>query len=564
MLFWTSICFVLFIFATPSFWMLFQVKKDKRINIAWQIGKIVLSLFIGFVIGYLLLADHTISAFFSKLFWVYLIIALVDTGIYSLLKGKEKAYSFYGLYGFAFIIWLGFTITYPMMIAKDLYHLVNPQVNQSKMEAMSIQHIPTVPLESAQYKAEKLIGSIPNSSYYQLGELTRQKIKGEEYWVAPIEYRGYFQSKKARSTPGYIMVSAERADDTGTLKDNFHMKYVPSAYFGQNITRRVREKYTNLILFGEGFEPNDDGQPYYVIAVGHYAKYRSGSVVDGAVLVNPEKGEMKEYSLKDVPAFVDYVIPEKVATEYNHYQAQYKHGYWNTWFGKQDISEVTQWNTGEEVIGVFDANGRMSWFTDHSNPGSTSMVGYTLMDGRTGKFIYYTGAKGFADGSASLNAVHNTFKKEQWSGTNPVLYNIYGTETWYIPVIDSNGLLRKIAMVNAQNPQIVAYGDTKEEALDGYKLLLATDNNQSNTSPSSQADVKKITGKVLRVSTASMNGNMVVQVLLENSNKIFNIDPSQVVYASFIQEGDELDLTYSDTGETVVSVEKVYNQTLKR
>ncbi|NRD76624.1 hypothetical protein HPT25_03850 [Bacillus sp. BRMEA1] len=578
MLFWTG-CFVFFfLLATPTFWKWANKRKKKKWIGFWQLGKAGLALIFGFWIGYLSLADHNISALVSKLIPIYLIILITDAFLWSSFREKnkkeketkketkkeEKNSIWFGIGVLLALTWIFMTCIFPLTIKKDLYNLVHVQTNQSKMQVMDIKHIPTVPIESAFYKAEKLIGGIPNSSYYKLGDLTRQKINGEEYWVAPIEFKGFFQSLKAKTTPGYIKVSAERQDDEGTLVDSYHMKYVPSAYFGNSMARKIREKYPHDILFGEGFEPNDQGTPYYVVAVGHYAKYRSGEVVDGAVLVNPQTGEMQKYTIKNMPSFVDYVIPSSVASNYNEYQAKYKHGFWNTLFGKQDISDVTQWSSGEEVLGVYGADGHMYWFTDHTNPGSTSMVGYTLMDGRTGQFTYYTGSKGFADGKASLNAVHNTFKKDQWTGTNPILYNIYGTETWYIPVIDSNGLLRKIAMVNAQNPQIVAYGDTKQEALDGYKLLLATANNQNNAIPTDKSDLKEITGKVLRVSTTTMNGENVIQVLLENSDKVFNINPQQAVYASFIKEGDVLKMSYSDTGETMISTETVYNETLKR
>lgn len=586
MLFWLSVFTAVFVLLTPSLWQMAGKKNFKAILI-WQIGKVFFAIILAYFIGYLSILDHNLSAVFSAVPFWYAIVFAVDLVITNMnndqrkrggIAGKKTSNTSVGLIigstltgigAITFLVWLFMAIIYPFTIKQDLYNLVQVEEKTEKIETTDIEHIPSVPIVSAHYKAEKLIGSLENSSYYQLGELTRQKIDGEEYWVAPIEYGGYFKSNKAGSIPGYIKVSAENKDDVGTLVDKYNgepiqMKYVPSAYFGHDLDRRVRSEFPNDILIGRGFEPDDKGKPYYIMAYGHYTKYRSGTVIDGAIVVDPQSGEMKKYAIKDVPEFIDFVVPPNMASSYNEWVSKYKHGIWNAWFGSQDISDVTMWNTGEEVVGVFGPDNRMYWFTDHSSPNTNSLKGYTLMDGRTGKFVYYTGSKGFANARAAVDAVQNSFKKEQWSGTSPILYNIYGADTWYVPVVDSNGLLRSIALVNAQNPQVVAYGETKHEALSGYKFKLTTEGKGDNAIPTNASNSKEIEGKVLRVSSIQFGESMVIQVLLENDAKVYAINPKESAYASFIQVGDQVKLSYVDTNESMVSVDKVFNVTLNR
>jgi hypothetical protein len=565
MWFWFGILVVISLLLTPTLWHL----KGKNCSsiLGWQVAKIIMSLIGAYFIGYLSLKDQSLSAVFANIVIPYLIILFLDSNVISGLEKKPNSTILNitsGLGIVVMIVWLIMSIIYPLTIKGKLYDVVQVEEKQEKIQATDINHIPTVPIESARYKAEKLIGQLTNSSYYELGDLTRQKVNGEEVWVAPIEYRGFFESKKADSVPGYIKVSAERKDDIGVLLDDYQMKYVPSAYFGKNLDRIVRRDFPSKVIIGGGFEPDDSGKPFYVIALGHYEKYRSATKIDGIVIVDPETGLMKYYDLKDIPEYVDFVVPPNLASSYNEWVAKYKHGWWNTVVGKTDISTVHEWNTGEEVIGVFGPDQRMYWFTDHSSPGTNSLKGYTLMDGRTGKFIFYKGSNGFSNGKAALNAVHDSFKKELWTGTNPVLYNIYGHDTWYIPVIDASGLLRAIALVNAHNPQIVATGESKQESLNMYKFKLATEGKGEGANPTDDSELKEVTGKVLRVGSIQIGETSVVQILLDNSENVFNVNPKEATYATFIREGDIVKLNFVDTKETIVTVEKIFNQTLKR
>lgn len=565
MLFWLGVTIVSTMLLMPS---IYFIKGKKSIELAvWQGVKIVIAVLLAWLLGYIAVLEHIFSAVFVWWTFFFLLILPIDIAIVKKFRAhykKSKLSLVVNLIGYGLLVsWFYISFIYPWTITQNLYSMVKAEEKLERLEAINIEHIPSVPIESARYKAEKLIGGIENSSYYQLGELTRQKIKQEEYWIAPIEYQGFFASRKAGYIPGYIRVSAERKDDIGEVIHGYRMKYTPSAYFEHNLERKIRSEFPTDIIIGSGFEPNEEGKPIYVAAIGHYNNFRTGIVLDSAVLVDSETGELRKYDLKDVPDFVDFVVTPNLASQYNEWQAKYKHGFWNALFGKTDVSEITKWNTGEEVIGVFGPDQRMYWFTDHTSPGTHSMKGYSLMDGRTGKFVMYLGSNGFANGTAALEAVHNTFKKEQWTGTNPLLYNVYSTDTWFIPVIDANGLLRSIAFVNAQNPQIVATGQTKQEALNIYKLKLATEGNQDNN-PTNISNKKEITAAVIRVGIVQMGDATTIQLLLSNSDKVYNVNPNVSIYAAFIREGDQVTLSYVDSDEKMVSVERLYNETLKK
>ena len=73
------------------------------------------------------------------------------------------------------------------------------------------------------------------------------------------------------------------------------------------------------------------------------------------------------------------------------------------------------------------------------------------------------------DGSATTEVVDNSFKREKWHGTMPVIYNVYGKPAWIIPVVDDGGLVRAHTVVYLANAKIFATGSSQKEALENYK-----------------------------------------------------------------------------------------------
>ncbi|MBB6218763.1 hypothetical protein HNQ80_004938 [Anaerosolibacter carboniphilus] len=509
-------------------------------------------------IDYLLLVDQTVSGFVAYMALPLGILFIVDG---FLLQGRNLVHGFTGV--LVILFFFGATFIYPFTVYKDLYQIVDAQESNGKLENTDRNHIIVVPLQYAQYKGEKLLGQLNNYSFYDIGEYSIQKIDNQLYWVAPVEYGGYFASRKAQHVEAYLKISAEDMNATAELADGFKMKYIPSAYFGDHLYRRVRKQYPSLLLLEASFEPDENGKPYYAVSYGHYELYRRGSIVDGVILVDPENGEMKKYPKKDVPEFVDQIIPADVAYRHNIYYGEYKEGFMNRIFTHKGIHSPTQWDDGDEVVGIFSTDGRMQWFTDHTtlDNQSTSMVGFSMMDAKTGKLTYYTGAKGFLNGFAALEVVNKTFAKEAWSGVQPVLYSIYDQITWVVPVIDQNGLLRRIALVHGETGKI-AYGENKKELFEVYKLMLATNQIQTNTIPTDLAVTKNVQGTVQRVSILP-DGDMTVKLLLHGQDKIFNANGKLFPYAAFTQSGDQVLLEYIDNDEVETTVKGFENLSLK-
>lgn len=548
---------LLFLTPFPNVWKA-KLQDDRTKFLFFQIIRFIIGVIYSWSTFYLGLLDHTFFAIFSHYALIIALLWMLDF-ILSKIKGKIGSFFFLGML-LVVLSWLYMTLIYPLTITKDLYGMVKATVSSQKAEEMNIEHIPTVPLEFAKYKGDKLIGNIPNFSYYVIGNYTIQKINNELFWVAPVEFNGFFAWFKGKTTPGYIKISAEDENKPAELIKNANMKYTPSAFFSDNLMRHVRTNYPSLILMEANFEPDDSGKSLYVVTYGHYLEYRNGKVVDGAIVVDPQTGEMKKYTINELPAFIDRIIPQDVASQYNEYFGKYEKGIINLWTAKTGVHYPTTWGTGEEVVGVFNSKKTLDWFTDHTkDQTSTSMVGYSMMNARTGQFTYYTSVNGFLNGNSALQAVEKTYKKQEWTGTQPILYNFYGRDAWFIPVIDGNGLLREFAIVDTQTGNVTT-GQTKKAVFENFKSDIVTKLNQNEAVPTNVALVKKISGEVLRINGTQTN----VRFLLKNSDKIFVVNSDKFPYVAFLKEGDSVEVSYVDNAETSVIVEQLKNVTLNK
>ncbi|MBA4493087.1 hypothetical protein ACFO25_07615 [Paenactinomyces guangxiensis] len=559
---WLAIILPAFFFLTilPRVWV--YQKHDGGFK-ALQVLRFIGGIIYGWFVFYVLMADVTWSAYFAYYAWIIFILLLIDSITYDDGSDLTPLTGFVALLGI--LVYLYMLIVYPFTIKQDKYEFVQAKQTEKMLEPINEQHIPVVPREYARYKMEKVLEKAANYFYYNLGKATIQKINQRLVWIAPIEYKGFFKWLSADTVPGYIMMDAE--DQRAEAKLVSHkMKYVNSAYFGENVNRLVRKTYPHYVLMEASFEPDDNGKPYFAVSYGEYNKYRDVRQVKGVILVYPASGNMTKYEMKNIPAFVDQVVPADIAYERNEWFGLYKHGFWNSVLMKQDVHVPTQWEDADEVVAVFDRDLNMHWATDHTRAetDSGSMVGYSLVNSRTGELTYYTGTNGILNGRTAMNVVEKTYREKQWKAASPVLYNIYGQYTWVISALDANGVLRKIALVNARDEKVIGAGDSKQEAFNTYQTAISIELDGDSATPSKDVVLTEKTGIVQAVYKATTTNDTIVQMLLEGNDKIFTLRSSKFPYAVFVEKGHRVKLKYLDTKETIVSVKEFKNETLQK
>ena len=413
----------------------------------------------------------------------------------------------------------------------------------------------SVPPQYVENKMKKAFAQVPNTSFYELGNLQIQKVNGEYVYIAPVEFSGFFKWFKGKTTPGYFTMSATDASANPKFIGQ-EMTYVPSAFLNDNLERHMRLQFPTLIFYGEPqLEIDDDGKPYYIRSYGEFISARNGFDVKGIVMIDAGTGETTKLALADVPAFIDGAVSPEAVSLQNSYFGNYVHGFWNSIFGKKDVKLPSDEGTEANVSPIFAEDGQMYYFTDFTSPkeGVDSMLGYSLTNARTGEATYYTGnlEESYMDSQGALEIIEKKFIEKEWQGEMPILYNFYGEASWLSAVLDSNGFLQNYFIVSAANPEISAYASTPNEALKLYKTALSRGG--STVDGTSNAEEANIIGKVSRVYKERVNDFTIVSFLLETGEN-FIVSTETVPLAIYIEPGDTVSILYLATGEQFLPV----------
>jgi len=105
------------------------------------------------------------------------------------------------------------------------------------------------------------------------------------------------------------------------------------------------------------------------------------------------------------------------------------------------------------------ADRRFVWFVDHTSPSASddSMTGFTYTDSRTGAMTYYTSSGGEFNSAAAERSVaaNSLVRQGRLIPTQPILYDIFGQNTWVVPVVADNGKYQTLALVAAAGGHVV-------------------------------------------------------------------------------------------------------------
>lgn len=487
-----------------------------------------------------------------------------------------------------FAILIGFLVIAftPVMHWNDLYNIPQVMEIDNVSQAANIigftdpNHPRVVDIDLAYSKAHTIISDKKHNygSIYEIrkSELHMQRIKGHEFWVVPMEFQdsyGKWDDKKI--SPGFVMVDAEDPFADARLVTGYNLKYLPSAYWGAWLPRYVYGLgYTDVNIETPIFEVTDNLDPYWVIPLTVPTVNNDGEVVRSVLTVQAETGNYKEYSLDQVPAWVDRVTPERLANKYATWKGAYVHGWWNVhgpslFVSGADISELTTTTTrgGDQQVMYFitATDGRSYWFGGMTSNADSdqSLTSIVLVDSRDPTRVIRIGATG-ANEQAAMDALNAKFSQNpNWYGTAVIPYIVYGELTYVIPYdahTSTGNNFEGVGFVHA-GKRAVATGPTKEKAAENYKALLAEMKIQEAIS--SESLMKTIQGIVIRTGTAIASGQSVTMLWLNSSDIVFKVDSVLYPTASLTQVNDAVNISYIDTMDTAVGVEKFTNDMVK-
>lgn len=416
---------------------------------------------------------------------------------------------------------------------------------------------------SATKLGDREIGSLSELvSQYEIysEDYTQVNIGNQPVKVAPLSYAGFFKwnNNRTNGIPGYVSVSPVNMDaEYVPLKQG--MIYTPSAYFSENLERRIRFAYPSTLFGNVHFEVDEEGNPWYVASTYKYTiGLYGGKTVSGVILVNPVSGEMQKLGLSEVPSWVDVVFPGSlICSQYNDY-AQLQRGYWNSVFGQNGCRKVTEYSTDDEDdsaavadYGYIAKDDDIYIYTGITSVnGDASNIGFIIANERTGETKYIEAAG--ADEFSAMNAAEGEVQEKRYTASFPSLITVDQVPTYIMVLKDKSGLVKMYACVNVSQYNIVATASSQNDCIAKYQALLqgkispeeatgeATPEDvveTTNTIDTSAFEPKTIT--VTKLQTMEIDGNTYLYIVDSDGN-IYQARYADVIDMLFVSEGDEI------------------------
>ena len=415
-------------------------------------------------------------------------------------------------------------------------------------ETNEVTNIALMDGNSAKIIGNRTLGSLSEVvSQYRVSETyTQINYKKTPKKVANLEYDDFFKwlANKENGVPGYVMV--DPVNNTAEyVKLEKALRYVDSGYFGDDLMRKLRFDYPTMIFDDFiSFEIDEEGNPHYVISCLSPKVFPFGAMdVSDVIVFDPCTGESEIYAVEDVPAWVDAVFSGGLAEEKYNWHGTLSGGFWNSVIGNKDCKQTTD-DYGYIVIGddVWYFTGVTSVTSDESN------IGFIISNARTGEYKYYpvVGAEEYG----AMNAAEGEVQEKGYQASFPSLINVSGQATYIMVLKDASGFVKLYALVNVEQPSVVATAPNQAEAMKAYKaLLVENDIISGTTAPEASAKTAEIT--VTNVKTYTIDGNTVFY-FLGNDNIFYKGILKDNEDLIFITVGANLSIKYTDSDNAAI------------
>ena len=444
---------------------------------------------------------------------------------------------------------VGTLLSSPIINASKYQKLM--KVEKSKftkdIDQISYDQIPLLDKSSAEILGARKMGSLVDlaSQFEVADEYSQINYKNNPVRVTPLRYADlikWFTNKKA-GIPAYIKIDmATQQTELVRLKEG--MKYTPYDHFGRYLYRHLRFKYPTYMFDDINFEINEEGVPYWVCSVKKYnIGLFGGQTVGRVVLCNAITGECKDYDVKDTPKWIDRVYSADLLVSLYQYHGTLKHGFINSILGQKDCLTTTN---GYNYLAINDD----VWVYT----GDQSNVGFVLMNQRTMETKYYE-IEGAIEDSAMTSA-EGKVQNLGYKATFPLLLNIDAEPTYFMALKDASGLVKKYAMVNVHNYQIVATGDTVNDCEASYRSLIQS-NGIGPDEKTGETSQKTTTGTIKKIAQAVIDGTSHYYIVLNESDLIYDVDISKHLDTILLEAGDKVTIKYTEgTPATVIEIQK--------
>lgn len=419
----------------------------------------------------------------------------------------------------ALIIVVNFIMS-PMFQSKQYYNRIS--INEegdftNDISEVDTSALPLLDKDSSSKLGDRVMGQMTDLvSQFSVSSLyTQINYNNDIVRVTPLEYNGIIKylTNRNNGIPAYITVNSVNGD-TNLVRLENGIRYVPSAYFFEDLERKLRFSYPFDIFGEKSFEIDNEGKPYWIVPVMKYSGVGLRRDVKEVIILNAITGEHTKYAVEEVPTWVDHVYSASLIIEQVNDWGLYKNGFINSLFAQKNVVMTTDgYNYTVMNDDVYLYTGITSVASDESN------IGFILANLRTKETVFYpvSGAEEYSAMSSALGQV----QQMNYTASFPLLINVNDKPTYLISLKDNAGLVKMYALVDVVDYQKVVVTDSSlgiDKAISNY---VGDDY--------STQDLSEGTITVIDVKTAIIDGNTYYYLLDTNYNKYrvkITVDPN--------------------------------------
>ena len=436
--------------------------------------------------------------------------------------------------------------------------------------------LPLVDMDTAIMLGDKKVAGLNNASWYDVdNEYNLIKYQGKYYRLSTIDYGDgdVFKWSKAKGfgVPGYVLVPVTPENGAVTQESvlvtlDKPIKYTPGAFFGEDLSRHLRNQYPSYIFDKSFMEIDESGVPYWVTGVQTpTAGLFGGKVVNSFILTDASTGESKEYSIDNAPDWIDHIYSLDYLMDVAYWHYAYSGGFWNSIIGQVNVRKTTYCykNTdtskkeGAEVYALFygyssviNRDGEVCFYTGLTPANrSESNLGWLLIDTSTGKMKQYD-LVCVEEGSAQ-NAVEQLVQEKGYQATFPIPVNIGGTPSYVMCLKGKAGLVQSYAICNTENYSIAVEAETLPLAIQKYQAKLNGTEMPSGTTETTAVspigDIQSGSGKISEIYTAELNGTTQFYYVIDGElyRSSITVDERQIL----LNKGESISFEYYVSGD---------------
>ncbi len=497
------------------------MKKKTSINI---IKSLIITLVVGFIYFYIALPPINMHA---MEFYIFAIIVysvfLVSISIFELgamfdgkvISSKVKPSKIYKYSAAAIpiiivlIIIINFALS-PIFNSKSYANRIKVGTGKdfsTEVKEVDFSKVPLLDRDSTSIIGDRVVGGMTDlvSQFYVSDLYSQINYDNKIVRVTPLEYDDFikFMINRNNGIPYFVIVDSV-SGEAELKKLDKGMKYMPSAYFNDNLYRKVRFNYPTVIMGDANFELDNDGKPYFVIPTIKYSGVGLKEEIDGVIVFDPVTGESNKYSVGNVPTWIDHVYSASLIIEQFDDYGLYNGGFINSLFGQKNVVATTDgYNYMTFDDDVYLYTGVTSVASDESN------LGFILVNMRTKETNYYIipGAEEFS----AMASAEGQVQQMSYVSTFPLLINLNGRATYMVSLKDNAGLVKMYGFIDVQDYQKVSVTDASlgiYKARDNYIKLIGNKSGKT---------MEEIT--IGTISTVIIDGNTYYYIVDTNGDK---------------------------------------------